>query len=145
MSRFARTPTSSCRVPSRRLPRGVTMLGLLVALLPAAAWADVGLGDCAARTGAKSRIINLCLDSLKGLGGLLGDGASAGAAAAVPGDGAGGTDPAGSGRTGWSISGSLVPNRSDAQPRDGLETSNADRLLDSLRLEQFMLRLNHPF
>ena len=121
------------------------MLGLLVALLPAAAWADAGLGDCAGRTGTQSRTINLCLDSLKALGGLLGDGASAGASAALPGDGSGATDPAASGSTGWSISGSLVPNRADVQPREGLETSDADRLLESLRLQQFMLRLNHPF
>ncbi len=121
------------------------MLALLLAMWPAGAWADAGFGSCPGTTGGKGKTLNLCLDSLKGLAGAgtfsppqaTAEPPASGAAEAPSAD-----PPAG---TGWSISGKLMPNLTDPQPRPGSDGSDAERLLQSLRLEQFMVHLSRPF
>ena len=119
---------------------------MLATLLPAAALADAGLGDCTAHGAGRGKTLDLCLGSLKGLAGPRG-----GARRPHPPQACRRTRAATPPRTasgdggGWSVSGSLVPNLSDPQPRDGVQSSDADRLLQSLRLQQFMVRLNRSF
>ncbi len=133
-------------MPLQSLVRGASALAVLATLLPAAASADAGLGDCTAHGAGRAKTLDLCLGSLKGLVGPHGGAQAAAPSAGLPTDQSG--DPASDSSGddgGWSVSGSLLPNLSDPQPRDGVESTDADRLLQSLRLQQFMVRLNRSF
>ena len=121
------------------------MLALLLALLPVGAWADAGFGTCPGTSGGKGKTLNLCLDSLKGLAGVRPI-APPQATAALPAagdDGAPAADPPGS--PGWSMSGSLLPDETGSDPQQRSDGGDADRLLQSLRLKQFMLHISRPF